>query len=49
MKKLFMRLIRAEGVVLLTVAMVSILWVYRDLTKEHHMRMTFLANPSLQF
>jgi hypothetical protein len=49
MKKLLMRLIRAEVMVLLTAAMVSIRWAYRDIAKGHPMRMMFLADPSSQF
>jgi hypothetical protein len=44
MKKLLMRLIRAEVVVLLTVAVVSIRWAYRDLAKGRHRRMMFLPD-----
>jgi hypothetical protein len=46
MEKLLMGLIRAEVVVFLTGAIVSIRWAYRDLAKGRHRRMMFLADPS---
>jgi hypothetical protein len=46
---LLMRPIRGEVVVFLTVVVVSIRWVYRDLAMGRHRRMMFLVDPSLQF